>query len=892
MSRMLITHPSPNLLRNLARLHLSAQPTLTLVPNVAAGRSLRQLTRRALPTLTFAQQARRHLGQAGWVPLPATDREARLRALLSQVELEYFGPLLGRPGTAAALHHIIRTLLRADAAWLPAGRGARERDLVRLHRSWVLELLRDGIYDPAVPEFFASRIALSAEPVTLSGFAYLDAAQLAYLDRLAAAGSAAFLAGSQPGELAEAQRTAAALLERGWQRQVPDEAQHLHDPRLQRTGDQAARATLRAGAGSPPELTVLALPSVVEEARTALRLVMRAHQDGGVPWHDLAIVVRDEAAYLPPLLENAERYGVPLLGSARQPLLATPLGSFMQCWVEAGLADWPFALTAQLLGHPLIELPFDLERVRRGFGRRAPGGLAAWGEGALNLHLQWPQAGHGLAFLQGVTRALDTLGVLQRQRGDAQLGAALAALQQALRPLEKLPELPRAEMLMHVKAALAEASMPMLPSRGGVRVSTPLGILGRSFHSVWMLGLSEGVFPRPASDPPLLDAQLRAFWSKTGVYLPGGIESQAIEEALFFHALACARRGLTLTRAEMVGGRRAPPSRFLQPFPGGDPFTEISAGTRQEARVLQALQGTLGSAEIQRAAELEVERESGQAEGPRLPGLVDPDAWTWSASQLHSYGACRYRWFANKVMRLEALPEPLDGLDALGCGLLYHLTLEHLLRPHLKRPHPGPDELVRQLPAALDLASAELVGRGEIELGPVWAVERGDHLRLLERAVRASDFLPTDVQVEALELDLRGQLMVDGQPWTFRGYADRVDLAPDGRRIITDYKLNTYISRVRDATGRLGTEVQLPVYLQLTGAAQARYYSLKQAKMMKVPGPEGDPQARVKAFLSQMRVDLLEGQFMAQPDPAAQACRLCDVQALCRFQAFREAEPA
>ncbi|WP_216328002.1 PD-(D/E)XK nuclease family protein [Deinococcus aestuarii] len=901
MTRTLITHPSPNLLRHLAREHLTARPSLTLVPNLAAGRSLRQLTRRALPTITFAQHARRHLARAGWSPLSPAERELRLRELLTRLDLEYFGPILDRPGTVAALHQVIRALLRADAARLPGGRSPRERDLVRLHRGWVLELLRDERYDAAVPEFFASRIALEPQAVTLAGFAYLDAAQTAYLDRLAAAGSAAFLPATGVGELSEARRTAAALRGRGWTEVDGPGTGHDRDPRLSRVGDQAARAALPGTGVRAPDVPVLALPGVVEETREVLRQVKRAHQEGGLPWHDLAIVVRDEAAYLPPLLETAERYGVPLLSQARQPLLSTPLGSFLHAWVAAGLGDWAFPLTVQVLTHPLVHLPFDAEEARRAMGRRTPRGLQAWGDRAETSGLAWPEQGSGLAYLQGVTRALQTLGVLGRQRRDPHLGTALAALQQALQPLALLPVLPRAQFLGALQAALAEARVAVVPGRGGVRVATPLGTLGRSFEAVWVLGLSEGLFPQPVGDPPLLDAHLRAFWSQTGVYLPGGIESQAIEQALFFHALACARDRLTLTRPEVVGGGKlASPSPFLQAFPVGELPAEVYAGTTQEERILRARTGTLNDDRVTSAARLEEVREHGVDQGPRFPGVVNPDTWTWSASQLHAFGACRYRWFVDKVMRLGPPAQPHRGLDPLGRGSLYHLALEKLLRPFVGEPAPSPDDLARRVPSALDEAAAELVGRGEVDLGPMWHVERGDHVALLQGAVRAPDFLPAGHRVEALEQELEGHVSVEGQPWAFRGYADRVDLAATGQRIVTDYKLSSHIGRVRDQGGRLNTEVQLPVYLELTGAAVGRYFSLRRAKVLHATGP-GQPSPKtswsaareeVQVFLRGMRADLLAGDFRAKPDPEAQACQFCDVQALCRFQTFRSGEPA
>lgn len=900
MTRTLITHPSPNLLRHQARMHLSRGATLTVVPNLAAGRSLRQLTRQALPTVTFAQLARRQLAQAGWVPLSPAEREARLQALLTRLNLEYFSAILDRPGTVSALSDVIRALLRSDASRLPPGRSARERDLVRLHRAWVLELLRDAAFDAAIPEFFASRVALTPQPVTVSGFAYLDAAQIALLDRLAADGSVMFLPAAGPDGLSEAQRTARALRGRGWVIEEAPGDPFERDPRLARTGDRAARSVLPAAAGPAAGVPVLVLGSVVEETREVLRQVQAAHVEDGVPWHDLAIVVRDEAAYLPPLLETAQRYGVPLLSQARAPLLATPLGSLLRAWADAGLEGWAFHRTLDVLTHPLASLPVDVEAARRRFRRRSPGGLGAW-DGAALAFLDWPAQDTGAGYLQHLTRGLGQLGVLDRQRHDAGLGVALAALQPALQPLADGTRGPRAEFLQALKAALAAASVPVLPGKGGVRVATPLGTLGRSFQAVWVLGLSTGLFPRPVADPPLLDAHLRAAWSETGVYLPGAAESQAIEQALFFHALACARDRLTLTRPEVVsGGQRVPASPFLRPFPAGVTPEGLQAASAREARVLQARTGTLEDESVDEQARREDRRERGLEDGPRFPGVVDPDRWTWSASQLHTFGACRYRWFAGKVMRLEAPDEPQRGLDSLGRGSLYHLALQKLLAPHLGAPTPGADELAGGVAAALDEAAAALTAAGEIELGPLWPAERRDHVRALQQAVLTPEFLPAGHTVEALEQRLEGAVTVDGQAWAFQGYADRVDTGPGGQRAVTDYKLSTYISRVRDGAGDLTTEVQLPLYLALTGAAVGRYFSLNHAKDLlrtgpgdlSSPVPWAEKQQALTAFLSGMRADVIAGDFRARPDRAMTACGLCDLQPVCRFQAFSVGESA
>lgn len=892
LSRTVITHASPNLLRQQARTHLRTFEGLTIVPNLAAGRSLRQLARTALPTTTFAQLARRQLSQAGWSALDPGERTERLNELLRRLPLEYFGPLLDRPGTAPAFAEIIRTLLRSDAAALPDGRDTRENDLRLIHRSWVLELLRDSRYEPAVPEFFASRIALQSQPVTVSGFAYLDASQLAYLDRVASDGSVVFVPAARADELQAAHRTVQALIGRGWQWQELDSWQYREDVRLERPGDQAARTFLRPDLPETPRVSVLTLPSVVEETREVLRQVKLAHQLEGRPWAELALIVRDEQTYLPALLETARRYGIPLLSQARLPLLSTPLGELLRTWADAALLQWPHETTRALLTHPLLHLPFNVNQRAKQFGRRTPRGLGVWGDEAVLKRLQWPQEAPARTYLEQLSATLSSLGVLSRQRSDAGLSVALKVLHEALRPLNRPATLQREEFLSELQGLLAEAQVPVLPQKSGVRLATPLSTLGRSYQQVWVLGLSEGQFPRPSGDPPLLDANLRHHWSQGGVALPGAAESQDIERALFFHAMACAREALTLTRPEITAtGRRSEASPFLKMFPTPQPPAEFYAGSSGEARTQQARIGQLADPQVQASAAREERRELGQDAAPFLPGLIDPEQWIWSASQFHQFGGCRYHWLASKVMKLAPLPEPLRGLDPLGQGSLYHHTLESLLRPYVDQTPPTADELRAALPDAFEQATQKLLARGEIETGPLWEVERQDHLHTLLGAVSSPEFLAEGLKIVGLERKLDGHFTAAGVKWQLTGYADRIDAHADGSLTVTDYKLGQYISRVKDPEDKLSLEVQLPVYLKLTGATQGRYYSLKKAKNLEGTGPDwpgkspwAEHEQKVETFLASVKDATRAGDYRAKPDRAAKACQYCDMQSLCRFQ--------
>jgi len=206
--------------------------------------------------------------------------------------------------------------------------------------------------------------------------------------------------------------------------------------------------------------------------------------------------------------------------------------------------------------------------------------------------------------------------------------------------------------------------------------------------------------------------------------------------------------------------------------------------------------------------------------------------------------------------------------------------------------------LAAQVPAHLDHAAAQLVERGEIDTGPLWHVQRQVHVQVLQQAVRIPAFLPEGHTVQALEQPLEGQIPVEDVLWNVRGYADRVDRTPAGQLVVTDYKLNRYISRVRGEDGQLTVEVQLPIYLTALPAHTGRYYSVKSAKVLKEAGAgaedksyDPDTHARqVHLFLTQARQDLQRGDFRALPDAARGACTYCEMAPVCRVRQFSATE--
>ncbi|MDO5710477.1 MAG: PD-(D/E)XK nuclease family protein [Micrococcales bacterium] len=152
---------------------------------------------------------------------------------------------------------------------------------------------------------------------------------------------------------------------------------------------------------------------------------------------------------------------------------------------------------------------------------------------------------------------------------------------------------------------------------------------------------------------------------------------------------------------------------------------------------------------------------------------------------------------------VDKLPEP--ATPAMARGTLVHAVLERLFdlpAPERTRASAGdllPTEWTRMVADRPELA--ELVGDSDPAQTQTWFDEA---LRLLERWFTLED--PT--RLEPAERELYVETEIDGL--TLRGYIDRLDVAPDGRMRIVDYK-----------TGRAPSE-----FFEARALFQMKFYAL------------------------------------------------------------------
>jgi ATP-dependent helicase/DNAse subunit B len=335
------------------------------------------------------------------------------------------------------------------------------------------------------------------------------------------------------------------------------------------------------------------------------------------------------------------------------------------------------------------------------------------------------------------------------------------------------------------------------PGPGRVQVARPQDLRARRVRALFICGLDEGVFPRPARPDPFLgDEDRREINTATGLRLRHHEDTLATER-LFFYAAASRPTDL-LALSWHTGdddGRPAVRSFFV------DDVEELFAPDLFEKRRRRGL-GAAGWELSEAPTAREARRAVAAALGDRtraaepIGPLLDADVLrslaereTWSASALETWRACPVRWFVERQLNprgLEPDPEPLVR------GTFVHEALERVYAG-LPGGRLGPEELPSAR-ARLHEALAELEGKHRISVDP-------DRLRAEVRRVEADlirhlEYAAHDGSVYgARHLELvfgeeEGSLPpaeLGGGELKLAGRIDRVDIGPEGA-IVRDYK--------------------------------------------------------------------------------------------------------
>ena len=416
------------------------------------------------------------------------------------------------------------------------------------------------------------------------------------------------------------------------------------------------------------------------------------------------------------------------------------------------------------------------------------------------------------------------------------------------------------------------------------------------FDAITIVGLIDGEWPeRPDRNIFYSPSLLHALgW-------PSEKDWRAAAEARFLDLLVSPQQSVTLSTITLDDEALVEASALLDELPRAG-LSTVALGPPSSGRrfldealsldppILEAL-----DEEARSWAEMRIARTG--TDDPAFHGQVGAQSpRAWAVSALETYLDCPFKFFAQRVLKLEEEPDDEEVMDPKQQGQFVHQVFERFFH----RWQAGGRQAVT--PANLDEARGvfgevveeclDALSKTEAALERTRLLGSSAAAGLGEAVLRMEAERPVGVIGRLLEHRLEGEFTIqtrDG-PRVVRlnGKADRVDLLEDGTFRLIDYKLGWPPNRAR--------ALQLPIYglcaeQQLAGRegkawtlAEAAYLAFKGPKRV-VPLFSSADRDRVLRESQQRLVDAIDaigrGEFPPHPHDVYR-CDTCTYAAVCR----------
>lgn len=398
----------------------------------------------------------------------------------------------------------------------------------------------------------------------------------------------------------------------------------------------------------------------------------------------------------------------------------------------------------------------------------------------------------------------------------------------------------------------------------GVFAGTLQDAQGLEFDRVVVLGLAEGSVPSLGSHDPIITEQDRLdLKDRDAAESPGRVNSPESERQQYLAALAAGKRAVALLpRANQRSGRPNIPSRYFlsaASAAAGRPVSmadlEVSSdwglsipsaenglltqppGSLQEyllRSLLRHRRSRPGIAEhflfrcghLSRGLECETGRRSSVF--TEWDGLVGNSAMSPAAvfdnplspTSLEKMAGCPFRFFLDKVLRVDKCEEPRPTLtiEPLLKGSLLHQALQTFFEQHIgKVPDEKWSDAERdQLQEIAEGVLRQAEQDGLVSQGPLWEAEKRQILEDLDALLTSDEeHRQTNRMIpRKMELSFNGSCRTGGI--SFKGRMDRLDVSEDGTSaFVIDYKTgSSRMHKQARAHGPLvrGRLLQLAVY--------------------------------------------------------------------------------
>ncbi len=441
-------------------------------------------------------------------------------------------------------------------------------------------------------------------------------------------------------------------------------------------------------------------------------------------------------------------------------------------------------------------------------------------------------------------RGLESLADPRHRRAEQDALLALARLTETLHDADRTGEsLSRTAFSSMLAQAMDGETFAWPDDRAGVWCGEAGALRHAAFDHIYYCGANEGVAPRPPSSSaiyPQADVErLRGI----GVELNGAQEHSSMERLLFHHALCAAEKSFTVTwRMQGTDGREALPGAFVAelrdilgdhtvlPRPRADSLVPepVDAACFRDAANACFLRESAGLAKgftsefagIAEAGATEKRRHSNKEFDAFDGVLADAETVAWvadrfgekhqfSVSQVEKYLGCPFSFFVRHVLAIEDVKEPVEELEPLLRGTLFHEAMRLLQEAHPRKSAKALlEECGDALAGVLEEALRAAFEANAWRTGPVpdalLAAERARMLKQLVRFTKRTaeqlgdDYKPAHAEAAfGRTRGTRGTTLHVPNPYVFAheglsaqfsGKIDRIDLADGGRARVVDYK--------------------------------------------------------------------------------------------------------
>jgi ATP-dependent helicase/DNAse subunit B len=612
-----------------------------------------------------------------------------------------------------------------------------------------------------------------------------------------------------------------------------------------------------------PQVGIVEAPAIEREVEEIAAGILEEAASGR-PFREIGVIVRSADVYEPILRATFERFGIPARFYLDAELATHGVTRYLSGIVDGLLAAWPaeallrvlrldpkfgnaqamdeFARTGQCSWQPLNEKIAQLRALETWRNQKLAPEEWARRLRALRALFEPPQPSE-----PAVHAAVE----LWRSQA-AVLTAFAEAVDEAAAWFAGSGVLPLGEFWRAVKAILRLSPLRAADERRNV-VNVLSAYEARQWELpvVFVCGLVEKQFPRYSPQDPFFPDAARRELQAAGIRVLTTVDAEREEEFLFDAAVTRATVSLTLSYPKFDGrGEQNLPSSFLEGFPLTPRTSRVVAPFTRRAPETHVPAGTIAAADLRDA--------------------VARQHQVMRVTAIENYAQCPFQFFGRHTLKLEEPPKrPEDRLDARVQGNIVHQVVAGWQRT----PQP--------IVPLFERAFAEICHKEQVIPGYRTEALRTRMRADLERFVAKYGKPAT----AGTRIEEAFQFAVD-ETLQLRGRIDRMDIEPDGRANVVDFKYSKRASELAKDEDRL----QGPLYLLAVEKAFQRkagsmfYCGLRDDVQIKEQTVTRERLAAAEATALRIAGEVRAGH--AEPRPAdLEPCRYCTFKDVCRYQA-------